>query len=296
MKTVNREYVSSTFAMYFSERKNLLSLYNAVNGTDYDDTAALEMNTLQGEDGVSDSVFSRIANDLSFIFHSTMSLYEHQSTLNWNMPLRMLFYVCQLLRKRINGKELYRERKILIPTPVFVVFYNGRKDMPDKLVMKLSEQMMVQVDEPGLELTVTAYNINAGHNRELMEKCRPLYEYAFFIASVRQNIEGKKTDAEKTAAIEAAIDSCIRDDIMKDFLTEHREAVIRVNLVEYNEQDEREGILLDGIEQGMELGIEQISDLNAWLVKQGRTDELFLSFNDRELQQKLLQEMKEAEP
>ncbi|MCR4936667.1 MAG: hypothetical protein K5987_00710 [Lachnospiraceae bacterium] len=77
MKTVNREYVSSTFAMYFSERKNLLSLYNAVNGTDYDDTAALEMNTLQGEDGVSDSVFSRIANDLSFIFHSTMSLYEH---------------------------------------------------------------------------------------------------------------------------------------------------------------------------------------------------------------------------
>ena len=120
--------------------------------------------------------------------------------------------------------------------------------MPDKLVMKLSEQMMVQVDEPGLELTVTAYNINAGHNRELMEKCRPLYEYAFFIASVRQNIEGKKTDAEKTAAI----DSCIRDDIMKDFLTEHREAVIRVNLVEYNEQDEREGILLDGIEQGIQ--------------------------------------------
>ncbi|MCR4936665.1 MAG: hypothetical protein K5987_00700 [Lachnospiraceae bacterium] len=50
-----------------------------------------------------------------------------------------------------------------------------------------------------------------------------------------------------------------------------------------------------GMELGREQGMGQISDLNAWLVKQGRTDELFLSFNDRELQQKLLQEMKEAE-
>ena len=154
--------------------------------------------------------------------------------------------------------------------------------MPDKLVMKLSEQMMVQVDEPGLELTVTAYNINAGHNRELMEKCRPLYEYAFFIASVRQNIEGKKTDAEKTAAIEAAIDSCIRDDIMKDFLTEHREAVIRVNLVEYNEQDEREGILLDGIEQGIQQGVAALASLvdDGMLTAKEAATRLGLSFEE----------------
>ena len=180
---------------------------------------------------------------------------KHQSTLNGNLPLRMLFYVSQLLRKLVKGRDLYREREVMIPTPKFVVFYNGRKDMPDKLVMKLSEQMAVPVADPELELTVTAYNINAGHNVVLMEKCRPLKEYADFIDRVRCALKGKKTDAEKIAALEKVIDECIRDGIMKDFLVGHREAVIKMNLVEYNEQDEREGILEDGKEIGIEQGM-----------------------------------------
>ena len=110
----------------------------------------------------------------------------------------------------------------------------------------------MQVDEPELELMVTAYNINAGHNRDLMDKCSPLKEYAVFIERVRQVMEQKKTDAEKAVALEDVIDGCIRDGIMKDFLIRNREAVIKVNLVEYNEQDEREGILSDGIEQGLQ--------------------------------------------
>ncbi|MBR4207084.1 MAG: hypothetical protein IKQ88_00680 [Lachnospiraceae bacterium] len=139
----------------------------------------------------------------------------------------MLFYVCQLLRK-------------------------------------LVKEMAVPVADPELELTVTAYNINAGHNAVLMEKCRPLKEYADFIDRVRCALKGKKTDAEKIAALEKVIDECIRDGIMKDFLVGHREAVIKMNLVEYNEQDEREGILEDGIEQGMERGI---SALNSFVRK-----------------------------
>ena len=126
--------------------------------------------------------------------------------------------------------------------------------MPDKVVMKLSDQMAVVVEEPELELTVTAYNINAGHNTALMENCRPLGEYVDFIDRVRLELRGKKTDAAKIAALEKVIDECIRDGIMKDFLINHREAVIKMNLVEYNEQDEREGILEDGIEIGKEQG------------------------------------------
>ena len=152
---------------------------------------------------------------------------KHQSTLNGNLPLRMLFYVCQLLRK-------------------------------------LVKEMAVPVADPELELTVTAYNINAEHNAVLMEKCRPLKEYADFIDRVRCALKGKTTDGEKLAALEKMIDECIRDGIMKDFLENHREVVIKMNLVEYNEQDEREGILEDGIEQGMERGI---SALNSFVRK-----------------------------
>ena len=279
MGTVNKEYASSTFAMYFSIPENLLSLYNAVNGTSYDDTSELVMNTLQSEDGIADSVFSKMANDLSFIFHSNLSLYEHQSTYNPNMPLRMLFYVSQLLKEYITGKDLYRGRVIEIPTPMFVVFYNGRRDIPDKITMKLSEQMAVKVEEPSMELTVTAYNINSGRNIELMESCKPLSQYSEFIFRMRSALAGKKTNSEKSDAIRHVIEECINDNIMSQFLREHREAVMKASLVEYNEQDEREGILLDGIEQGYDKGREEqrkedekiIAEMNTTL-KQTKTE------------------------
>jgi flagellar biosynthesis/type III secretory pathway protein FliH len=135
---------------------------------------------------------------------------------------------------------------------MFVVFYNGRRDIPDKITMKLSEQMAVKVEEPSMELTVTAYNINSGRNIELMESCKPLSQYSEFIFRMRSALAGKKTNPEKSDAIRHVIEECINDNIMSQFLSEHREAVMKASLVEYNEQDEREGILLDGIDKGRE--------------------------------------------
>ena len=84
---VNRKYKDTIFRMLFKEKENLLSLYNAVNGTSYVDTDGLEITTLQ------DAVYMNYKNDVSFVFDFELNLYEHQSTVNPNMPLRDLIYV-----------------------------------------------------------------------------------------------------------------------------------------------------------------------------------------------------------
>ena len=127
-----------------------------------------------------------------------------------------------------------------------------------------------------MELTVTAYNINSGRNIELMVNCKPLSQYSEFIYRMRSALAGKKTNSEKSGAIKHVIEECINDNIMSQFLREHKEAVMKASLVEYNEQDEREGILLDGIEQGYDKGREdqRIEDEKIIAEKDSDIDEM----------------------
>ena len=85
--TVNRNHKSSLFHLLFSERKELLSLYNAVNQTHYTNEADLEIHTLEN------AVYMKMKNDVSFILYTQLLMYEHQSTVNPNLPLRYLFYI-----------------------------------------------------------------------------------------------------------------------------------------------------------------------------------------------------------
>ena len=103
----------------FAEKKHLLSLYNAVNGTDYTNEDDLEVNTL---DNV---IYMKMKNDISFLFGFSLNLYEHQSSMNPNMPPADLFYVADLLQKIVKDKNLYSSSRVGIPTPRFVMFYNG---------------------------------------------------------------------------------------------------------------------------------------------------------------------------
>ena len=137
---VNREYKSDVFKMYFSIRKNALELYNALNGTDYTDEDALEINTLD------QSVFLKIYNDVSFTISGTVNLYEHQSSVNPNMPLRDLFYVTDMFKSEIVNKDLHGKKLIKIPTPKFVVFYNGTGEMPDEEEQKPPKSECGHVD------------------------------------------------------------------------------------------------------------------------------------------------------
>lgn len=132
-KEMRRTYKDTVFRMLFSEKENLLSLYNAVNGTDYKHPEDLEINTLEN------AIYMNMKNDISFVCGFYLNLYEHQSTYNRNMPLRNLFYIARLLEKHIRKDSIYSSKLLRIPSPRFLVFYNGTEHQPERQVLRLSD-------------------------------------------------------------------------------------------------------------------------------------------------------------
>ena len=130
--TANQNYKDTVFRMLFSDRKNLLSLYNAVNQSDYNNPDDLEIVTLEN------AIYMGMKNDLAFIMDTNLYLYEHQSTYNPNMPLRDLFYICSEYQKLVDKKSLYSSTLQKIPAPNFIEFYNGSMVAPDCTELRLS--------------------------------------------------------------------------------------------------------------------------------------------------------------
>ncbi len=223
---VQRNYKDTVFRMLFREKENLLSLYNALNGTNYTDVDDLEITTLEN------AVYMNYKNDISFVFDFELLLYEHQSTCNPNMPLRDLLYVSRVLQNRIRNENLYSKSLVRIPAPRFVVFYNGTDFQPEQQTLCLSDAFEKRQEEPSLELSVTVYNINPGHNRELLEACRLLREYAQYVEHVRSFTE----ELPLSEAVEKAVDDCIRNGILTEFLSRNRAEAIEVSIFEYDEE------------------------------------------------------------
>ena len=227
--TANRKYKDTVFRKLFSDRKNLLSLYNAINGTAYMDASQLEIVTLDN------AIYMGMKNDLAFIINTNLFLYEHQSTYNPNMPLRDLFYISGEYQKLVDLKSLYTSTRLRIPTPNFIVFYNGTEKNEDRWVEYLSESYENMSGEPNLELKVIILNINVGHNKKLMEECQTLREYAQYVAKVRRYSEEMKLNT----AVECAVSESIQEGILKEFLQKNRAEVIAMSIFEYNEEEEK---------------------------------------------------------
>ena len=242
---VNRNYKDTVFRMLFRDRENLLSLYNAVNGTVYEDVDGLVITTLQ------DAVYMNYKNDVSFVFDFTLSIYEHQSTVNQNMPLRDLIYVSKVLQGQMKDQDIYSSRQIKLPTPKFVVFYNGTDEQPEKQTLRLSDAYEKRLEEVELELTVTVYNINYGHNQKLLEACQTLKEYAQYVAAVREYAK----EMPLVEAVESAVDSCIRQGILADFLRKNRAEAIEMSIFEYDEEKHLKSEREIWITEGKQLGI-----------------------------------------
>lgn len=251
-KKVNRRYKDVLFRFIFRDKKDLLSLYNAVNGTDYRNPDELEINTLENV------IYLKMKNDLSFLVGASMNLYEHQSTWNPNMPLRGLLYFAELYERYVNsqGYRLSGNTQIPLPFPNYIVFYNGLEREADRTELYLSEAFEEQRQsvEPALECRATILNINSGHNRELMEKCRRLEEYAEFIQRIRDNLQ-KGMVLEK--AVERAIEYCLAHGILADILRKGQMEVRNMLLEEYDEKAEREYLRKESLEEGKKQGIEQ---------------------------------------
>ena len=218
---VNSKYKASLFEQIFHEKAEALSLYNAINGTDYSDEGALTITTISG------ALYMDYKNDVSFLIDSTLNLYEHQSTWNPNMPLRGLGYFARLYEDyvRLNELNIYSETRLKLPKPQYFVFYNGTKAEPDRQILKLSDSFPDDGIQPHLEVMVVALNINYGHNRELMEKCQSLHDYAVFVDTVKRYIDQGYITRR---AVDMAVEECIANDILREFLVRNKTGVMRM--------------------------------------------------------------------
>ena len=281
---VRKDYKDTIFRRLFSEKESLLSLYNAVNGSDYENPEELEIVTLEN------AVYMNMRNDLAFVIDYSLHLYEHQSTYNPNMPLRNLFYVAKELSVLVDANSLYRRSLVKIPAPRFIVFYNGTENQPDQKYLRLSDAFQNSLEEPDLELVVTVLNINPGKNDELLDQCRPLREYMIYVEKIREYALHMLIED----AVERAVQECIREGILEEFLKRNREEAVEVSIFEYNEelvmQDVRKDEFSRGKKEGLEQGEDRVVALNKKLLAENRIIDLKRAMEDGGYRKKLYKE------
>ena len=226
---MNDEHKDRVFKYLFGNPANrewTLALYNAVNGSNYDNADEIQYNTIE------DAVYLGMRNDVSFIIVNELHLWEHQSTYNPNMPMRFLLYAAKLYEKYIAGSDYYPYSSVLqpAPRPKCVCFYNGTGNQPEHTILRLSEAFGGEGD---IEVLVTMLNINYGKNRELMAVCEPLSEYAWLVEAIRRN---QKIMRNLEAAIDAAIDEMPDEFVIKRFLLQNKAEVKGMFLTEYDQE------------------------------------------------------------
>lgn len=249
--SANKKYKDTVFRMLMQDKSRALEVYNAMNNTSYDDPDELIVTTLES------AVYMGVRNDHSFIIDMCLVIYEHQSTINKNMPLRNLEYIACLFSALTYNANLYGSRLIRLPEPQFVVFYNGKEKLPERYELKLSDAYEKHTGEPALELNVEVVNINQGYNKDLMNKSPTLYQYMQFVDAVRSFDESYPFEK----AMDLAIDSCIKNDILAEFLSRNRAEVLRTSIFEYDQEkhikQEKEESWEEGRAQGIAQGITQ---------------------------------------
>ena len=245
MEKENREHKDSLFVDLFYQdetaKKNLLSLYNALHDTNYEDE------TIIRKVKIDDVLYKNFKNDISCEVNGLVLVFgEHQSTINRNMPLRCLMYVGRAYEQLVDSKARYRTTLVKIPTPEFYVFYNGEKEQPLEQVLTLSDAFMNPVGENSVELKVKVININSDKAHEVLDKCGILKEYSQFISMVR-----KHWDEE--GAIKKAIKECIEKGILADYLKRKGSEVENMLIAEYSYEEDMQVKLQEGIWQGITL-------------------------------------------
>ena len=249
--TVNRTYKSTLFIMLFQDKNNLLELYNAISGKHYTDPEVLEINTLEN------AIYMTVKNDISFLIDGRLSLYEHQSTYNPNLPLRFLIYIAKLYSRMTRNENLYGTKVIRIPPPEFLIFYNGKEELPDRTVLNLSDMYEKKDPHAGLELSAVMLNISGEHNQKLKEACKTLKEYSIYTDKVRKYVE----EMDLADAVEQAIRECIAGGVLTDFLEKHRAEAKEMSIFEYDQEkhmrQEREEAYNEGVKEGRTAGLKE---------------------------------------
>lgn len=286
--TVQREHKDTVFHDLFSEKENALSLYNALNGTDYQDTDGLEIVTL------SDAIYIQRKNDVSVLFQNQLALWEHQSTVNYNMPLRGLIYYAHNIDGilRSKGTALYGKKLVKIPAPMYYVFYNGLEKVPAVQELKLSDAFLMPVE--GYEWTAHMLNINAAENEGLLKRCLVLEGYVMLIRYIQEH---QKEGIRLQEAVDKAIKRCIDENFLKEYLLKKLAEVKLMLITEFDQELYEKTILKEGIEIGIEQGMEtgmkkgvsRLRQLYMLLSHENKTDDMERIMWDEDFCNKSLQ-------
>ena len=252
---VNEKHKSSVFSRLFSTEDVLRELYSAIEGISIPPDTPININTL------SNVLIKGLINDVSFtIDNRLVVLIEHQSSINSNMTLRLLLYIAHVYEKIINSKMMHQKKRLEIPTPEFIVLYNGLAPYPEREELRLSDAfksteglIMPKNDKFSLELLVKVYNINYGCNAQILKKSEALEGYSFFISKIREY----QKEAPLEEAMARAIKYCIEHGILRQFLEENSPEVVNMLLEEWNLDDalavEREEGREEGREESMKV-------------------------------------------
>ena len=223
-----RCYKDSVFVDLFSEdekaKENFLSLYNALHNTSL--TSAEQLKNVR----LDQVLYMTFYNDVSYLIENKIIvLAEHQSTINPNMPLRCLEYISRLYESLFQSKEKYSRKLLKIPTPEFYVFYNGEEAYPCDKTLKLSDAFIEKTTETNLDLTVNVININRQNRHPVLEKCKTIQEYSIFVETVRK---WKGKDPQN--GFEKAVEECISNNILREYLKRKTKEVLNMLLAEYD--------------------------------------------------------------
>lgn len=249
MTQINRKYKDRLFRLIFGDERNkanTLALYNALNNSSYSNEDDLEITTLE------DVIYIHMKNDLSFVIADSMNLYEQQASHNPNMPLRGFLYFANLYEKYLSKHNLtlHVNSLVKIPTPNYIVFYNGTSTRPAKETLLLSDAFVTSSKQGSFEWTANVINLNHSDNEQLLKKCKPLYDYTYLVGKIQMY---QKTIPIKEA-VDKAVEECITKDILAEFLIAHRAEVLQVYLAEVDEEVLRKNLKAEGYEEGFSNG------------------------------------------
>ena len=225
-----RTYKDTVFVDLFGRcaeaKENFLSLYNALHGTNLKiENTSVEPLILE------QTVYTGRYNDVSMLVNGRMViLVEQQSSVNENMPLRFLEYICRLYEKLIPLEKRYRQNRLPLPSPEFYVIYNGTADYPKEKLLKLSDSFeRIDGVSFSLELCVKTYNINKCKDTPLLKHCIPLSGYAKLTEYAQ---EAKQNGIQNP--VDFAVRKCISEGVLADYLKQKSTEVRNMLIAEYD--------------------------------------------------------------
>jgi hypothetical protein len=191
-------------------------------------------------------------NDVSFMIMSVLNIWEHQSSFNPNMPLRMPQLLASLYERHVTqaGKNKFSGSQLSLPVPRLVVLFDGRTDKPDETTLALSDSFPPGADSD-VEVRVRMTSINPDKSPRPLGGCRASGGYAWLVDRVRAGVAAGGDVAD---AIDEAIDGMPDGFEVKPFLVAHKAEVRGMLLTEYDEARTMELFKKEGREEGIDLG------------------------------------------